>query len=59
MKIEIKLENPKYCDECPCLNIDCGGYYDCHICQYMELEIMADENGQYIRPKKCVDENGK
>ena len=54
MHIDIKLDDPGYCDGCPCLNEKdkprwdkCNlGYFDCAI-------------GKYLRPQKCIDEHGE
>ena len=55
MKIEIKLENPKSCEGCPCLdyetltsniNYTCNKIYEGIYC------ILK-------RPQKCIDENGE
>ena len=63
MKIEIKLENPKYCDGCPCLRED---YYNCS-CRLSDYPLKFRRvkskytglYGHYIRPQICISENGK
>jgi hypothetical protein len=50
---DINLDDPRYCDGCPHLNIEdktewdkCNlGYFNCAI-------------GKYLRPQKCIDEHG-
>lgn len=56
MKIEIKLADNRYCDGCPCLNIDAGGCYGVHICQYMDVD-MIQKDDKFIRPQKCIEKN--
>lgn len=59
---EIKLENPDYCNGCPCLTIiedknDFNPifhrYENAFKCQYYN-EILGNE-----RPEKCIKENGE
>ena len=62
MKLEIKLKDPKYCDGCPCLDDE----YD--TCDFHKLHLEIDTRDlksdiketmfYYIRPQKCIEENG-
>jgi len=57
MKIEVKLDNPKYCDGCPMLlEADCA-------CKYYPYTDILPENhkkyGNNIRPEICITENGE
>jgi len=57
MKIEGKLDNPKYCDGCPMLlEADCA-------CKYYPYTDILPENhkkyGNNIRPEICITENGE
>ena len=60
MKItrEIKLFDSKYCDECPCL---CRGDFDhCGLGYWNEPEIAYERyDVSYVRPAKCIEENGE
>lgn len=60
MKLEIKLDDPRKCYDCPCHvwhygsgdNIPTESYYECVF--YDEYA----EKGQ-DRPQKCIDDNGE
>ena len=62
MKIEVKLDNPKHCDGCPCRQerkskYELGGacYQFTERCgKYPELGIL-----KAIRPEICITENGE
>ena len=62
MKIEIKLENPKSCDGCPCRHS--SGYGGSPDCQNEELfpnwqELIPNDNALHtIRPQACIDKYG-
>ena len=66
MKIEIKLDNPKYCNGCPCfvreetsimpLKKLCN-LYGLHF-TYIHIKPKYTGHYQFIRPKKCIKENG-
>ena len=55
MNLKINLKDPKYCDGCPC-EYDGG-------CAYMNdigyLEMAKDKHHYYIRPTRCIEENGE
>jgi len=73
MKIEIKLDNYKWCDGCIALVEE---YYNCE-CRYRRgfMESMHEDKcyeyspryrrftkygrGHYMRPKDCIKDNGK
>ena len=50
MIIQVKLENPNFCDGCPCL----VGFCICTL--YDEISIM-NEDAKVVRPEKCKREN--
>lgn len=57
MKIEIKLDDPKYCDGCPWLNFDfvmCDLTYD-----FKELCRYEYETAKILRPQSCIDKHGE
>jgi len=56
MKIEVKLDSPKYCDGCPMLAEE---YQSCDY--YGELVPRENhmEYGKSIRPEVCITENGE
>lgn len=66
MKIEIKLENPDYCNGCPCANIVGGGYWQCGLYKnfYKKRKTTYDDAQEHKglktlpRPEKCKEENG-
>ena len=72
MKLEIKLENYKYCDKCPCLIAE---YYNCE-CKYQRtfMDSLHENKSyaynpkhiknrgyfrQYRRPMTCIKDNGQ
>ena len=69
MKIKIKLENPKYCNGCPCVHDWYMGEQGMFCYHYKtKLKIVTAKetysNGVFIfsklkRLKKCVKDNGK
>ena len=65
MKIEITLDDPKYCEDCPCECLDrddlvyCSlGYYD-----WTNSKIKhASSNAEFdktIRPQECINKQGE
>ncbi len=61
MKLTIKLEDPKYCNFCPCLHTwlsDVDGLPENDWCNELAIELKRRENG-VIRPQKCIKENGE
>lgn len=52
MNIPIKLADPKYCDGCPCLHTEWEN------CQYYAIALFNKFKGRFIRPQKCIEENG-
>ena len=66
MKVNITLENSKSCDDCPLISegFQCIiGYWNGFYAEsghYKNLDgIKSDELGSYIRPQKCIDDNGE
>lgn len=69
MKLEIKLKDPKYCDDCPYHRIPSTEF----ICEFFgfilkrEVKPETPVNGatdithsyHIIRPQKCIKENGR
>jgi len=64
MNLKITLKDPKYCDGCPMMmSVDRGWNNQC----MMTLLILEREQRKnspplkprYIRPKKCIKENGE
>jgi hypothetical protein len=53
MKIEIKLDDPRYCDNCP-LNYD---DQHCQISIDWSLDSYSKRN--IVRPQECIDKHGK
>lgn len=51
MKIEIKLDDPMYCDGCPCL--DC--FYNC---QLFSTSVRTTYR-VLVRPQECIEKNGE
>jgi hypothetical protein len=63
MKIEIKLDNPKSCDNCPLLiipNITGTSLdYPSSKC-ILKYNLNWNDNKEvFIRPKQCIQENGE
>ena len=56
MKLEIKLSNPKHCDDCPLIVFD-NFDEECCILGYWESEREPTDEST-IRPQKCIEENG-
>ena len=57
MKIEIKLDNPKYCDNCPCI-----GWTDCDNEVWCEIDGgMSEErpSNHILRPQQCIEKYGE
>lgn len=57
MKLKIKLDDPKSCIGCPCLNYlipECFLYGEFFSSMYLDKK-----NNNVIRPIKCIDENGE
>lgn len=56
MIIEIKLDDPKSCEGCPC-------YYDileCTLDMYdKDIGVKRDANYDVIRPQECIDKHGE
>jgi len=63
MELYIKLKNPQFCDDCPCLQyLNVDGILKLR-CVYfekdMEVEHLKVTNRlQVIRPKQCEDDLG-
>lgn len=53
MKVEIKLENVNFCDECPLLDSE---WMTCNL-KYSKPE-WDEDNGVFIRPEQCKIEQG-
>jgi hypothetical protein len=66
MNITINLSNPKICNGCPIVAEECycnlgywNGFYE-ETGHYKNLDgVKSDEQGDYIRPQKCIDDNGE
>lgn len=73
MKLEIKLKDPKYCDGCPFLSKgeiksfckwfekpNQGGLLEIEEQLYAPIKVEGYLVGQvkFIRPQKCIKENG-
>ena len=59
MKLEIKLKDPKYCDGCPCVFGKVEEFNEMEEFCLLYRVNMPDENGNSIRPQKCIKENGR
>ena len=59
MRIDIKLDDPRYCDGCPCLNEDYEEGESCNL--GYDIDYQKTESGKWhnIRPQKCIDEHGE
>ena len=64
--IVIKLEDPRYCDDCPCVNSDYEQGSDCNLgywgSQLGEGDTYREvEKGKWrhVRPDKCRQERGE
>lgn len=58
MKIEIKLEDYKYCNGCPFLKTNNEYFYV--YCSKYNCELKLESKLiNYIRPKNCIKYNGK
>jgi hypothetical protein len=58
MKIEINLEDPKFCDGCPCIGwTDIGSELWCEIDGGMEADNKSID--KIIRPQECIDRYGE
>lgn len=53
MKLNITLEDPKYCDGCPCHRDD-----NLNICTYYTV-LFKGAIDKTLRHKQCVEENGE
>lgn len=58
MNIEIKLVRPKYCDDCPHLIKGQCVYYLIYPNTQYEGNISNFRLKGYVRPQKCIKENG-
>ncbi len=63
MKLEIKLKDSKYCDECPCQCYDAVSE-GCNLLDYNSSKdriYRKCNDGEYhiIRPQICIKQNGK
>lgn len=58
MKIEIKLDDIKFCDGCPHIEENWGpGIDDCRL---LHLKIEREyEDDPYPRPQACIDKHGE
>lgn len=59
MNLKITLKDPKYCRGCSCLTFI---YWMKPFCQHYEMELQREgslKTGNYIRPQKCIEENGE
>lgn len=69
MILRILLDNPKYCDGCPCINHDTEEPSNCNLGYWGEdnnrggpayvYEHCADGTWHDIRPQLCIDENSE
>lgn len=64
MKLEIKLEDPKYCNLCPCHYRECGGkqtLIGCTMDYYSNKWRSTPIKVAFKvkRPKRCIKKNGK
>jgi len=51
MRINIKLQNSKYCDDCPCLSCEI------EYCQYYKEHLKLVDCFHTARCKKCIKQN--
>ena len=63
MKVEIKLEDPKHCNLCPCHYIEILGtdtLYGCTMNYYKPKtrKTPEDVSFDFKRPKRCIKKNG-
>lgn len=59
---EVKLENPKRCDGCNILNLDCTCGLHYRNIPYCSGKLNESGNSvidYIIRPKQCIKENGE
>ena len=64
MHIDIKLDDPRYCDGCPCLHKDTEEPTTCSLnypdeYEYLDYEKIKSGKFGYLRPQKCIDEHGE
>jgi hypothetical protein len=64
MRIDIKLDDSRYCDGCPCLHKDTEEPTACSLNypdEYEYLKFQEIESGKfrYIRLQRCIDEHGE
>ena len=59
MRIDMELENPKYCDGCPCLVIFEIGKAQCSMDWYIIENDLRVGYAKYIRPERCIEKRGK
>ena len=53
MRVQVDLDNPKFCDGCPFKNMKC------HLGYWSPAEgIDLIKKGKMTRPLKCKEENG-
>lgn len=59
MKIEIKLDDPKFCDGCPCCHVE--GPCDDDVCEMNHwIDCHRTVSGyKIIRPHACIDAYGE
>ena len=57
MNIKIKLDNPKYCNGCPCLSLYKCSYNDDW--KVKSVFIIYEKRWEHPRPQKCIKENGE
>ena len=53
MIIQWKLENPKFCDGCPCFD----GFIECKYFSILMKDNNDEETGKTLRPHKCLEKN--
>lgn len=67
MKIEIKLDDYKFCDGCPCVKeesfygdiVDCHLNFDNSMVLHKNTTGKEEDIGKTLRPEQCIKENGK
>ena len=60
MNPKITLKNPKYCDGCPCKEIERDGEILFWCCKFYDLGLEFEyEGGNIFRPTKCISDNGE
>ena len=65
MILKIDLKDPKFCNECPCLDfslndLDLPGAAFCNIGnKFLKVVNRNPESFKIIRPPKCIEENGE